>query len=81
MKITRDSGGFNAGVDGCGVKGEEAAFAVAKEADGEIVGGKGIDGSEDFLDFVTDDVAAQFISGPVDEFSVGLVVHRDVGVA
>ena len=75
LKITGDGGGLDTGVNGCGVKGEEAAFAVAEEADGEVVGDKGIDGGEDFLGFVSDDMATQFISGSVDEFAVRLVVH------
>src|SRR5690242_18450329 len=62
-EVATDERGGDARVDGGGVEGEQAAFAPAEDADGgggvAVLALEPVDGGKDFLDLVTDRVAAE----------------------
>ena len=81
LKITGDRNRADARVQCRGIKREQPPLPVPEQADRKLVGNQCVDCGEDLLDFVSDDVTAQFVRRTVDELPVRLVGHTDIRMA
>src|SRR5437867_4038658 len=83
MEVATDQGDIDAPVNGCGVESQQPAFAIAHYSHLPFTAGpltEPVNGRQNFLHFVADDVPAHMKSLAVDPLAVSLVCFTEVRV-